>query len=155
MQKPLFFLLKLFENIIFRFSIKNWSWKKSEIDINSKSFVMVALPLQYWEVDLANLSTFSREVREPNFFFRLNPHTSPQKSTHRFSFHLFSLRKKIRFTDGVGSRGGHFDVTHVFFIQIEWKFVFNDKTQYQIGWAWSEGVCSVNDVEGVFGKPFF
>ena len=58
-------------------------------------------------------------MTEPISFFCLNPYTNPQKSTHRFSSHLFSLRKKIRFTDGVGSRGGHFDVTHVFFIQIE------------------------------------
>ena len=71
--------MKLFENIIFRFSIKNWFWKKSEIDINSKSFVMVALSPQYWEVDLVNLSTFSREMTEPISFFLFEPLYQPPK----------------------------------------------------------------------------
>lgn len=60
-----------------------------------------------------------------------------------------------RFSDSIENRGGHFDVTHVLFIQIKWKVVYNDKTQYQIGWAWSEGVSSVKDIQGSFWKTLF
>ena len=89
------------------------------------------------------------------FFFHFNPHVALHQTTHRFCLDLFSSWRKAHFTGSIGNRGGHSDITHPFFIQIQWKFFSNDRTRYQIEWASFGNVSSEKIFKRFSRSPFF